>query len=62
MGNLFGGSGVKMPVSQAGNPKATAAPVEQLSEQARKNKILAASLLTQDWSPPKLSQPGLLGL
>lgn len=42
--------------------KRTAEPVEQLSEQAKRNKRLAASLLTKDWGKPKLGTAGLLGM
>ena len=57
-----GGDSPKMPVVESGNPKRTAETAKQLTEQAKKNKALAMSLITRDWSPPKLSQKGLLGL
>lgn len=58
-----GGSSPKMPVVKAGNPKRTAEPVKQVSEQAKKNKQLAASLLTANWmDEPKLAKKGLLGV
>ncbi len=47
----------------AENVTKTAQPVpQQLSEQARKNRRLAASFLTKGFQQPKLGQPGLLGL
>lgn len=45
----------------AENVKKTAEPVEQLTEQAKKNRRLAASSLTQGLSKPTLGTPGLLG-
>lgn len=53
----FGG----MPSSEAEQATATAAPVTQLSEQAKKTKRLKASMLTRDWGGPKLGMAGLLG-
>ena len=51
----------KMPSANAGNPKRTAQATEQLSDQDKKNRALAASLVTKNWSPPTLGKPGLLG-
>lgn len=63
MSGLFGGGGgVKMPSQRAGNPKRTATPMGQLSEQAKKNKRLRASLLTRNFAEPRLGKAGLLGL
>jgi len=61
---IFGGKGggVDLPSTQAGNLKKTAEPVEQLSEQAKKNRRKAASMLPRGFEPPKLSTPGMLGL
>ena len=52
-----------MPAVRAGPPKKTAEPLKQLSEQAKKNRQLAASFLTRGFTEPSLSEPGLrLGL
>lgn len=56
----FGG-GPDIPSRTAEPAKRTAAPVDQSSEQARKNRLRAASALTRDFEPPKLGKPGLLG-
>ena len=61
-GLVGGGSSVDIPKQEAENVKRTAAPVEQLSEQARKNRRLSASLLTRGFTPPTLGQAGLLGV
>ena len=53
-----GGGGGQPTVTQATK---TAAPETQLSEQAKRNRRLAASSLTRDFSEPTLSQPALLG-
>lgn len=62
-GGAFGGGPdipqARLQASQV--QKETAAPVEQISETARKNRRLSASLLTKDFVKPTLSQPGLLG-
>ncbi len=62
--DLFGGGDddFEMPVAQAEQAVRTAEPLEQVSEQARKNKRLAASMLTKDWGKPKLGAAGLLGM
>lgn len=63
LGAVFGGGGADVPEPvQAGNIKKTATPVEQVSEQARKNRRRQASQLTRDFAPPQLGQPGLIGL
>ena len=49
---LGGGAGI--PSVQAENRKQTAAPVEQVSEEARRNRRRQASLLTKDFGEPKL--------
>lgn len=54
--------GFQIPSKQAEQAKKTAEPVAQLSEQAKKNKRLRASMLTRGWGKPKLGEPGLLGL
>lgn len=41
--------------------KTTAEPTVQLSEQAKRNRRLAASTLTKGFAEPTLSTPGLLG-
>jgi len=58
----FGKKKIEMPKIKAEQAKQTAMPVEQLSEQARKNRRLAASMLTRDWSRPKLGYGGMLGV
>lgn len=40
----------------------TARPAEQLNEKERKNRMMAATMLTREWDKPTLSKPGLLGL
>jgi hypothetical protein len=52
----------KITQPKAAQPK-TMQPVagEQLTEQDKKNKLMAISMLTKDWNPPKLSQTGMLG-
>ena len=57
----FGGGGADIPSRTAEPAKRTAAPLDQPSEQARKNRLRAASALTQSFEPPKLGKPGLLG-
>lgn len=53
-----GGGGGRIPKAEA---KKTAEPTVQLSEQAKRNRRLAASSLTRDWAEPTLGTPGLLG-
>ncbi len=43
-------------------PKVTAEPEEQISETARRNRRRRASLLTAQFTPPKLGLKGLLGV
>ena len=63
MSGLFGGGdGVDIPAQTAGNTQRTAKPVEQLSEQARKNRRRKAGAIGRDIGQPKLSVPGLLGV
>jgi len=62
--DLFGGGkdGFEMPKTEAQQAVKTAEPVgEQLSEQAKRMRRRAASLLTKNWSEPKLGYAGLLG-
>jgi hypothetical protein len=40
----------------------TAAPVEQLSETARRNRQRASAFRPRGFAPPQLGQPGLLGV
>lgn len=62
MGNVFGGgSKVKMPKQTAQNPQQTAVAQDQLTDAARKNRRLAASMITKDWKQPVLEQKKLLG-
>ena len=62
MAGLFEGA-PHNPKSQAPRPKVTAPTVgEQLSEQDKKNRLLASSVLTQNWQPPKLGKAALLGM
>lgn len=61
MSGLFGGESDFEPMPKA-QAKRTAEALPQVSEQAKKNKRLAASLLTKGWGEPKLSKAGLLGL
>lgn len=62
-GGAFGGGGGKrVPSVQAGTPRRTAAPVEQLSEQARRNRRRQRSLLTRDLEEPQLGIPRLFGV
>ena len=63
-GLLGGGAPVDVPASPAQKrtvAKTTAQPVNQLSEQAKKNRRRSASLLTRPFGPPKLGQGGVLG-
>ena len=63
--NLFGGGDddvPELPSQKAENPKRTAAPLGQLSEEARKKRRFQASSVTRGFAPAQLSQPGLLGL
>ena len=55
-----GGGGVQ--AVAPGQAKQTAEPTVQLSEQAKRNRRLAASSLTKQWVEPKLGTPGLLGM
>ena len=68
-GAIFAGSQMSkkaskpdIPVQAKEQAKKTAVPLEQLSEQAKKNKRLQASMLTKDWAEPKLGFGGLLGV
>ena len=64
MSGLFGGGGspaAREPV-RAAQTKTTAAPVEQLSETAKKNRQRAAAFNPRGFAPPKLGQAGLLGV
>jgi len=59
----MGGSGSgSAPKIKKVNAKTTAAPVEQLSEAAKKNRRTSAALLAKGFSEPRLSHEGLLGL
>lgn len=46
----------------AGQPTKTATPTASLSEQAKKNRRLAASALTREFAEPTLGTPSLLGV
>lgn len=48
--------------AQAGQATKTAEPITALSEQAKRNKRLAASSLTKGFAEPTLGTPGLLGM
>ena len=61
IGGLFEGDGDALPSRTAEQPTKTAEPVDQLSEQARKNRRRSAGLFSQGFAPPQLSTPGLLG-
>lgn len=64
MSGVFGG-GSDMPKIKAARPSVTAAALPQMTEQEKRNKALAASMMTKDWmdaSKLKLGKPGLLGL
>lgn len=54
-------SSPEMPKSEAALPTKTAEPLEQLSEAGKKSRQRAASMVTKEWSEPKLGSPGLLG-
>lgn len=58
MGSRTGGGFKAGAVERAG---VTAEPVAQLSEQARRNRRLAASTLTREFAEPRLGIPALLG-
>ncbi len=61
--SLIGGdSGAKLPSQTATTAKKTAAPVEQLSDTARRNRRRASAFRPRGFAPPKLGQPGLLGV
>jgi len=61
--SLFGGGkSPKMPSIKAEQVKRTAAPVDQLSEAAKKNRQRAAAFNPRGFAPPTLGQSGLLGL
>lgn len=61
--SIFGGGDDSGPEPVAAeNVKKTARPTEQLSENARKNRRLAASSLTRGFAPPELGSSGLLGV
>ena len=53
-----GGGQQALPTAQATK---TAEPVEQLSEQAKRNRRLAASSLTKQFAEPTLGIPALTG-
>lgn len=57
----FGGRGGGAKRIGAPEAKTTAEPTVQLSEQAKRNRRLAASALTKDWAEPTLGTPALLG-
>ncbi len=61
-GGMFGGKDVDMPTATAEQATRTAEPVKQLSSAAKRNKRLAASMLTKDWGTPNISDAGLIGL
>lgn len=56
-----GGGGIGSAVAGT-QAKTTAEPTLQLSEQARRNRRLAASALTRKFAEPTLGTPGLLGM
>jgi len=58
---LTAGKAGEMPSLEAGVPKKTAEPLSQLSEAAKKNRRLAASFLTKEWSKPKLGAAQMTG-
>ena len=55
------GGGPSIPSVRAETTKRTAAPVEQVSDEARRNRRRRASLLTKDFGVPKLGIPELIG-
>ncbi len=59
--DVFGGGGGDLPARTAESPKRTAKPLEQSSDQARRNRRRAAGQV-QKLQPPKLGRAGLLGL
>ena len=61
---LFGGSlaGAARRRATPTVPKVTAVPEEQITETARKKRRRTASLLTAQFTPPKLGLKGLLGV
>lgn len=63
---VFGGVGkakqAGLTSATAGQATKTAEPVVTLSEQAKRNRRLAASSLTKQFAEPTLGTPGLLGL
>ena len=58
LGGAFGGGG-DIPSVEARTEKRTAAPVEQVSDEARRNRRRQASILTKDFGEPKLGLSGL---
>ena len=56
------GGGGKIPMPKVQAKKVTAAPVEQLSEEAKKNRKRAAAFQPRGFAPPTLGQAGLLGI
>lgn len=58
----FGGRGGGIGSYKPPEAKTTAEPTIQLSEQAKRNRRLAASSLTKQWVEPKLGKAGLLGV
>ena len=60
--DLFGGGGDDMPVVQAEQAKRTAEPIKGLTDEAKRNRRLAASMITKDWGKPKLGAAGMLGM
>ena len=61
-GGFGGGGGGGSTRTVIPEAKKTAEPTVQLSEQAKRNRRLAASSLTRQWAEPKLGTPGLLGM
>ncbi len=59
--DLLGAGGGDLPARTAESPKQTAKPLEQVSEQARRNRRRRANA-ARGFAPPQLAQPGLLGL
>jgi len=59
---MGGSGGGHTPTVKRVNAKTTAAPVEQLSEAAKKNRRASADLLKRSFTEPRLSQSGLLGI
>ncbi len=60
--DALGLGGTDIPSVEARNETRTAEPASQLTDEQRRRRLQRRSAATRGLTPPRLSQPGLLGL